>query len=170
MEVAAARGVDRVREVSFDGGGLDDLVRVELGDGLHQRLRVGMQRLLEELGGRRLLDDLAEVHDDDAPAHVADDAEVVRDEEIGQVELLLQLDEQVEHLRLDGDVEGGHRLVGDDELGADGESAGDADALALAAAELPRPAIGQLGARARRARAVRPPVLRAPRAGTAGGP
>ena len=45
----------------------------------------------------------------------------------------------------DGDVEGGHRLVGDDELGADGEGAGDADALALASAELPRPAIGQLG-------------------------
>ena len=38
-------------------------------------------------------------------------------------------------------VEGGDRLVADDEVGARGERAGDADALALAAGELVREAL-----------------------------
>ena len=36
----------------------------------------------------------------------------------------------------DGDVEAGHRLVGDDHVGLEHDRAGDADALALAAGEL----------------------------------
>ena len=110
--------------------------------------RVRVQRPAEELLGGRQLDDLAEVHDRDPVGDVADDGEVVGDEEVGQVELLLQLDEQVEHLRLDRDVERGHRLVGDDELRAQHEGAGEADPLALAAAELVRVAPGRLGAEA----------------------
>ena len=51
---------------------------------------------------------------------------------------VLQLLEQVDDLRLDRDVEGGHRLVGDDQLGLERERPGDADALALAAGELVR--------------------------------
>ncbi len=58
------------------------------------------------------------------------------DEEIGEVKFLLQIAHQVENLGLDRDVEGGGRLVGDHELGIEGERAGDADALALAAAKL----------------------------------
>ena len=86
----------------------------------------------------RELDDLPEVHDRDPVGDVADDGEVVGDEEVGEPELLLQLDEQVQHLRLDRDVERRHRLVGDDELRLQDERAGDPDALALAAAELVR--------------------------------
>src|SRR5256885_14637855 len=99
-----------------------------------------MERLGEQLAGRRLLDNPTEVHDDDAPAQVADDAEVVRDEQVGQVELLLQLDEQVEHLRLHGHIESGYRLVGDDEPRPDRERAGGAAAPAPPPAELPGPA------------------------------
>ncbi len=54
----------------------------------------------------------------------------------------LQVLEQVDDLRLDRHVERGHRLVGDDELGVDRERARDADALALAAGELVRVAVG----------------------------
>ena len=50
----------------------------------------------------------------------------------------LQLAEQVEDLRLDGDVERRGRLVGDQELGIAGERHGDHDALAHAAGELVR--------------------------------
>ena len=46
------------------------------------------------------LDDLAEIHDQHAVGDVVHDVEVVRDEEIGQLELGLQLLQQVEHLRL----------------------------------------------------------------------
>ena len=43
--------------------------------------------------------------------------EVVGDEDDRQAELALQVAQQVEDLRLDRDVERGHRLVGDDSFG-----------------------------------------------------
>ena len=78
-------------------------------------------------------DDFAEVHDGDAVADVADHAEVVGDEEVGEVVFVLQVLQEVDDLGLDGDVEGGDWLVGDDEGGVEGEGARDADALTLAA-------------------------------------
>ena len=67
------------------------------------------------------------------------------DEEIGQVELGLQVLEQIDDLGLDRDVEGGHGLVTDDQLGIEGEGPGDADTLALAAAELVRVTVVEVG-------------------------
>ena len=64
------------------------------------------------------LDDRAEVHHRDAVADVADHAEVVGDEQVGQAELALQVREQVEDLRLDRHVERRHRLVADHQLRA----------------------------------------------------
>jgi hypothetical protein len=62
-------------------------------------------------------------------------AEVVRDEQVGEPELVLQVHQQVQHLRLHRNVERRDRLVGDDERGLTDQRAGDADALALAAGE-----------------------------------
>ena len=69
---------------------------------------------------------------------MADDGEVMRDEEVREVEIVLERIEQVDDLRLDGHVERGHRLVRDDEVRRHGERAGDANALALASRELVR--------------------------------
>ena len=88
-----------------------------------------------DLLGRAGLDDAAAVHDGDAVAHVADDAHVVGDEQEGEAELVLKPHHQVEHLGAQRDVEGGGRLVGDDEARLQRDGAGDADALALAAGE-----------------------------------
>ena len=76
-----------------------------------------------------------------AVGDVADDVEVVRDEDVGEPEVALQVLEQVEDLRLHRDVERRDRLVADDQLRVDGERARDADALALAAGELVREAV-----------------------------
>ena len=89
----------------------------------------------------RELDGLAEVHHQHAVGDVADDVEVVRDEDVGQAEVALQVLEQVQDLRLHRDVERRDGLVADDQLRIDGERAGDADALALAAGELVREAV-----------------------------
>jgi hypothetical protein len=62
----------------------------------------------------------------------------MRDEEVGEAEFALQIAEEVDDLRADADVEGGDGLVEDEELGAEGEGAGDVDALALAAGEFVR--------------------------------
>ena len=55
----------------------------------------------------------------------------------------LQLGEQLEHARLHRDVERAGRLVGDQQLGVEGERAGEAGALALPAAELVRVAVAE---------------------------
>ena len=75
------------------------------------------------------------LHDGDAVADAFDDAHVVADEEIGQTQLLLQFHQQVDHLRLDGNVEGRDGFIGNDQLGREAEGAGNAEPLALAARE-----------------------------------
>ena len=72
------------------------------------------------------------------------------DEDQRQAEVALELAQQVEHLRLDRDVERRHRLVGDDQLRLERDRARDADALALAAGELVRVAVVVLGVEADR--------------------
>src|SRR3712207_8070985 len=62
-------------------------------------------------------------------ADVPHDGQVVRDDDVGEAEPLLQLLEQVHDLRLDRDVEGADGLVGDDQLGVQRDGAGDPDAL-----------------------------------------
>ena len=43
----------------------------------------------EQGGSRRNFDDLAEIHDRDPVAHVFDDAEIMGDDQIGQITMLL---------------------------------------------------------------------------------
>ena len=69
------------------------------------------------------------------------DRQVVGDEQIGEAEPVLQVEQQVDDLRLDRDVERRDRLVGDDQRRVQRERAGDADALALAAGERVREAV-----------------------------
>ena len=103
-----------------------------------------MFRIAEERLGRRRLHDLPQIHHRDPVTQVLDHSQVVRDEEIGQAELLLDVREQVHDLGLDGDVERGDGLVADDKVGFQGESPRDADALPLTARELVGHARGQL--------------------------
>ena len=67
--------------------------------------------------------------------------QIVRDEEVRELQPLLQIHQQVDHLRLHRDVERRHRLVEDDERRVERERARQADALPLAAAELVRIAL-----------------------------
>ncbi len=97
-------------------------------------------RLVQRLAVRQL-DDLAEVHHGDAVRDVPDDREVVRDDHVRETELVLEVVQQVHHLRLDRHVQRRHRLVGDDQLRFERERPRDADALALPARELVRIAV-----------------------------
>ena len=94
--------------------------------------------------GRRRPDlhDPAQVHDRDPVGQVPDGGQVVRDEQQREAELALQPPQQVEHLRLHADVEGGDRLVADQEVRLPRERPGDAHPLPLAAGELVRVAAG----------------------------
>ncbi len=72
----------------------------------------------------------------------------MRDEHVGERELVLEVLEQVDDLRLDRDVERGDGLVGDDQLRAERQRPGDPDPLPLPAGELVREAVVVLGAEA----------------------
>ena len=84
------------------------------------------------------LDDLTGVHHDHVVGAAGDDAEVVGDEDHRHEALALLVFEQVEHLRLHGDVERGGGLVGEEELRAARERDRDAHALAQSARQLVR--------------------------------
>src|SRR6266851_1818227 len=103
-----------------------------------QRFRVRMLRRGEKRRGRSHLDDLSEIHHRDAVADVLDQSQIVRDEQIRQLQLLLQIHQQVHDLRLHRDVERRDRLVEHEERRVQRERAGEPDALPLAAAELMR--------------------------------
>ena len=125
--------------------GLEDGLRLgigrrrrALGLGGDEMLGVGVLRRGEDLARRAALDDLAVIHDADPVGHLAHDAEIVGDQQHRHVELVLELEQQVEDLRLDGDVERGGRLVGDQQVGLVGERHGDHHPLPLAARELVR--------------------------------
>ena len=103
--------------------------------------RVRVQRILEQYFARRDLDDAAAAHDGDLVGDVVDHREIVRDEEIGEAELGLQVLQEVQDLRLDGNVERRYGLVAQHEIGLQRERAGDADPLALAAGKAVRIAV-----------------------------
>ena len=105
---------------------------------LDQALRVRMRRGLEYPACRTGLNDLAVLHHAHAVGDLAHDGQVVGDEQHRHVEAALQALEQLENLRLDGDVEGGGRLVGNQQGRFVGQRHGDHDALPLAARQLMR--------------------------------
>jgi hypothetical protein len=92
------------------------------------------------------LNDAPQVHYRDPVADVLHDAEVVGDKQVGQAKLALQIDEQIEDLRLHGDVEGRDGLVANNQLGPHRERPGDADALPLPARKLVGEVLGLVGA------------------------
>ena len=80
---------------------------------------------------------------------VSDDFDIAGlSDHLDQAHLALQIEQQVQHLALNGDVKRADRLVAHDQLGLKCDGAGDADALALAAGKLERKTIGGVGGQA----------------------
>ncbi len=131
VKFASGWGVGGVWYVAFYGDALALVVGVGGGYGGQESYRVGMKGILIESLGCGDFNNLTEVHDCNAVGDVFDDAEVVGDEQVGEVEGFLEVFEEVDDLSLYGYVEGGDGFVGDDEFGVEREGAGNADALAL---------------------------------------
>ncbi len=112
--------------------------RLALGLGGQQLPGVFVLRVGEDLTRRSGLDDLALGHDADPVGDLAHDAEVMRDEQHRHADLAFEPGQQLQDLRLHGDVQRRRRLVGDQKLGFVGQRHGDHDALALPAGELVR--------------------------------
>ena len=99
-----------------------------------------MGRCGEQALGLALLDDAAEIHDGDVVADLAHDLEIVADEQIGDAQPVLQVEQEVHHLGLDGDVERRDRLVADQQVGLGHQGPRQHHALALAAGQFVRKA------------------------------
>ena len=106
-----------------------------------QHLRVAVARLTEHRLGRATLDDTAPVHDRDPGGHVARHAEVVGDEQIGEIELCLEVEQKPQHPRLDRHVERRGRLVQDDHVRLGRQRSREGSALALPSRERCRIAV-----------------------------
>ena len=104
-------------------------------DRLEQGARVELARVSEHLGDGPRLDDAAVLEHRDGVGDLPHEGQVVRDEEIGESELLLQLEQHLEDPRLHGDIQRRCRLVEHDHVGLQHERAGDRDPLALAAGQ-----------------------------------
>ena len=73
----------------------------------------------EQALGLRQLDDGAQIHDRDPVGDMAHQPQIMGDEQHGKAEPLLQLEQEIDDLRLDRDVEGRDQLVGDQTFGLD---------------------------------------------------
>ena len=144
-EDAARRRIDGTRDIAFEQAAVAARFRVRPRRRFEERFGIGMLGRPVQILRRRDFHHLAEIEHDDPIAQVFDDVEIVRDEQHGQPEALAQVGEQIDDLRLNGDVERGHRLVGDDELRLDGKRPGDADSLPLPAREFVRKTLRVLG-------------------------
>ncbi len=100
----------------------------------------------EQVIDRCRLDHTTQVHHDDPIAEVLDDAQVMADKQIGQAQLVAQVHEQIEDLRLNRHVQRRHRFVAHQQFRLHRQRPGNPDALALATAELMRIALAQLRA------------------------
>jgi len=92
-----------------------------------------MPRVAKEFAGRSKFHDAPEIHHCDAIRDMPNYGKVVRHEQNRQPQATLQLQQKVYDLGLDRNIERGHWLIGDQQLGPGHQCSSDANALPLAA-------------------------------------
>ena len=115
-------------------------LRIRHRHGVEQPAGVGVRGLLEYLLAGADFHNAAEIHDRDPVADALHYRHVVGNEKVSKLELPLEIQQQVDDLRLDGDVQRRHRLVGDHQPGIQRDCSSDAHPLPLTAGELMRKA------------------------------
>ncbi len=98
-----------------------------------------MERTVQHLGGRSAFHDAAGIHDGDIIGIVGHQAQIMRDQQDGKTERLLQPRQHVEDFALHGDVQRRGGFIGDQHPGPPRHGDGDQHALAHAA----RQAVGK---------------------------
>ena len=98
-----------------------------IGDGRRKekRLGIGVARIGGDQGRRSSLFDLSAEEDRDLVADMFDHRHVMRDEQVAEAALPLQVGKQVEDLGLNREVQRAHGLVADNDLRVGYEGAGD---------------------------------------------
>ena len=89
------------------------------------------------LRGRKL-NHIAQIHDADSVRNILYNRKVMRDKQIGQLGIFLQILKQVDNLRLNGYIQRRNRFIADYKLRLNSQRSGDTDTLTLTAGELMR--------------------------------
>ncbi len=88
------------------------------GDAAQEPMGVRMHGVVEDLLHRAGFHDLPGIHDRQPVSDSRHDSQIMGNQDHGHVELALQILQQMENLGLDGDVQGGSRFIGNDQLRA----------------------------------------------------
>ncbi len=100
-----------------------------------------MMRRFKNHTGTCFLDNFTEIHDRHTVADIAHDLEVVTDENHGDAVPVLQIAQQIDDLRLNGNIKRRNRLIAHQQSRACGQSTCDDDALTLATRQFMRIAV-----------------------------
>ena len=136
-EAAPIRQKQRVGHLAVDRR-QTRLFTIQPRDGTQQAHRVRVLRRVEQGGYRPLLDDAPGVHYHYLIGHFSHHTEVMGDQDDGGAIFLLQCVHQIQDLGLDGDVERGGRLVGNQQARFAGQCHRNHGALAHATGQLVR--------------------------------
>ena len=112
--------------------------------GGEELLCIGVAGAGKKALGLVFFNDDAVVQNGDAVTEVADDIQIMRNKEAGEIEIAAQALKEIQDLRLNAQIQGRDRLVRDQELRARDEGAADGRTLALAAGKVLRKAFGDL--------------------------
>ena len=109
--------------------------KIQPGDTGEETLSIGVHGPGEKGAGLGLLHNLAQIHHPHTVAELGHGAQVVGDEEHRHAQFLIELGDQVQNLFLDGHVQGGGGLVGNEQAGFAGKGHGDHHPLLHSARE-----------------------------------
>src|SRR5690348_5074169 len=113
MKSAAGRWIGWRRDFSNDPGKRTACPGVRHRIAVAQQLGIGMQWPVQNFCRHTLLNDAPEIHDTEAIAEMANNAEIVRNEQERQAPTLAQTLEQTQDLCLYRYIKRGDRLIGD---------------------------------------------------------
>src|SRR6266481_5788190 len=135
-EGAPCRQVHQVRRLSLYRVQLLGPGQVEPGDGVQQPHCIGVAGVPIDISGRPPLNDFAGIHNVDPIGVAGHHPQVVRNDKKGNSVLPAEILHQIQYLGLNGDVQGGGRLIGYDQLGVAAQRYGYHHPLEHASAEL----------------------------------
>ena len=137
--LAPGQGKTALNILQFEQGGAARARCVcGIGQGGEQVAGVRIPRVPENLCHRTLLDNTPLVHDGNRIGNSFDHGQVMGDQQDAHLVFSLNVHEQVQDLALNGDIKGGGRLIGNQQLWPAGQGHGNHDPLPLAAGELMR--------------------------------
>lgn len=132
------RRVGRRRDIPFQDHPVYLYVGVGIGNCREQRVRVRVQRIVENILFAAEFHHRAQIHYPDLVGNILNDGKIVRNEQVRKPSFGLNFLQKVNDLRLNGHVERGNGFVANDEVGVYHERAGNTDTLTLTARKFVR--------------------------------